>query len=55
MAATVPGRCDLGGARLARAKASGVRLDRDLPSESPPEWAPDLEQASFREPQGSGR
>ena len=26
-------------------KASGVRLDRDLPSESPPEWAQDFEQA----------
>jgi hypothetical protein len=26
-------------------KASGVRLDRDLPPESPPEWAQDVEQA----------
>ena len=29
----------------ANVKASGVRLDRDLPSESPPEWAQDFEQA----------
>ena len=29
----------------ANVKASGVHLDRDLPSESPPEWAQDLEQA----------
>ena len=29
----------------ANVKASDVRLDRDLPSESPPEWAQDLEQA----------
>ena len=41
--------------KRANVKASGVRLDRDLPSESPPEWAQDLEQtvipgaAGFRE------
>jgi hypothetical protein len=29
----------------ANVKASDVRLDRDLPAESPPEWAQDLEQA----------
>ena len=29
----------------ANVKASGVRLDRDLTSESPPEWAQDFEQA----------
>ena len=44
----MPGRRNLGGARLrerANVKASGVRLDRDLPAESPAEWAQDLEQA----------
>src|SRR5215216_2898504 len=29
----------------ANVKASDVRLDRDLPAGSPPEWAQDLEQA----------
>ena len=29
----------------AQVKASGVRLDRDLPPESPPEWAQEIEQA----------
>jgi glyoxylase-like metal-dependent hydrolase (beta-lactamase superfamily II) len=29
----------------AQVKASGVRIDRDLPAESPPEWAGDIEQA----------
>ena len=47
MAATVPGRHDLGSARPTRARQrEGFRrLDRDLPSESPPEWAQDFEQA----------
>jgi hypothetical protein len=38
----------------ASVKASGVRLDRDLPSESPPEWAQDVEQAVIPGAAGSG-
>ena len=39
----------------ANVKASDVRLDRDLPSASPPEWRRTSSRPSFREPQGSGR